>query len=94
MLAGTEVAAVKALIGGKDAHQRHIVEVQALGNHLGTDHEGDLLVGKALKQLTVGDRGIHGIGVNAQNPGVRESPAQFLLGHLGSRAEEAKAPAA
>ncbi len=41
-LSGAIIAAVKALVGGDYADERHIFKVKPLGDHLSADHNGDL----------------------------------------------------
>ena len=46
---GSKIVCVKAVIGRDNANQRDTLKVQTLCYHLGSDHNGDLLVHESLK---------------------------------------------
>jgi hypothetical protein len=63
---GAEVWKVEGGVGADDPDEAHPREVEALGDHLGAEHDPGLAPGKAVKgREIVAGRG-HGVGVNAQ----------------------------
>ena len=83
-LCGARVGDVQAQVCIQHAHQRHAGEVQPLGNHLGAQQNiGSVSaeIGQNIAQCVFarGD-----IGINALQPGLRETAAQHSLYLLGA----------
>ena len=61
-LAGAVVRQVQLGVGVDDAHQRDVVEIEPLGDHLGAEQHGGIGGGERFQQGLVGAFGLGGVG--------------------------------
>ena len=54
-------------VGVDDAHQRDVVEIEPLGDHLGAEQHGGIGGGERFQQGLVGAFGLGGVGVHADD---------------------------
>ena len=80
-LAAAKVGEAQRGIGGHHAHQRHIGEIVALGDHLSPDQDLGLPPSEGGEDLLIGVPMGHRVRVHAHRPRARE-PFLYLLLHL------------
>ena len=81
-LGGPVVVHVEAQVRRQDPHQGHVLEIQPLGHHLGTQENGDLLCLEPMEQdlVVTGDS----VRVHAEDLRLREELVELLLHLLGA----------
>ena len=79
MLVGTEVRHVQHRIGIDDAHHRHLVEVQPLRYHLGTDEDIRPSGTKVADDALIGIAGTRRVEVHTGDAGLREGLTHLFL---------------
>ena len=73
-------------VGVDNSDQRHVREVEALGDHLGADEDVDLAGAKSLERFAIRILARHRIGVHPAHDRVGENLGDVRLDFLGAEA--------
>src|SRR5690606_36951507 len=85
-LGGTEIREVDPHVGVYHPDQRHVREIQPLGNHLGADQDVHVTSAKAIEDLGVPPLAAGGIHVHPRDPRRWVAISKKALGLLGTKA--------
>jgi len=84
--AGAEIRLMQRQVGVNDAHQRHVREMQPLGDHLRADQDVYLADAEIAQRLPVIVLALHRVGVHAPDARVGEQFRQGVLDLLRAEA--------
>ena len=90
MLIGPEIGLVEHGVGIEDAHDGHLVEVEALGDHLGANEQVGTSGTEVADDALVGLARTGGVEVHTADAGLREDVAHgglYLLGAVAARTQ-------
>ncbi len=85
-LVTAEIGLIEHTIGIEHRHQRHIVEMQALADHLRADQDVRLVAGKGVDDVLIGRLAARGIQIHTQHTSLREELRHLVLDTLRAKA--------
>ena len=77
--AGAEIRKPEAHIRQNHTHERHVREIESLGDHLRADQNVDLLLPKSFQDLFVGIFFLSSVRIHPRDTGAREKPGDLAF---------------